>query len=89
MNVQSKPTPTRFLAAWTPATYSGFYPPYVNITQVGSMARVVVRGDDPTGEKTIAFTVNSFWLGKLADEFKEASKSFLTGFPDQSYECSE
>lgn len=33
----------KLMAAWTPEKYEGQFPPFVNITQVGSMIEVTVR----------------------------------------------
>ena len=54
--------PTRLLAAYTPERYEGAYPPYFNITQVGSMVRITVRGAtkaDGSGECSRTAIANS------------------------------
>lgn len=75
--------PEQLIGAWTPTTYSEPQPPYVNATQVGSMVRVTVRGDD---DKVAIFTVNKFWLTALSEMLADASKKFELGFEDRIYE---
>ena len=74
--------PRKLLAAWTPTTYSAPQPPYVNVTQVGSVAEVTVRGDDGIAVK---FTINNWWLNNLADTLKNAANEFECGLEDRIY----
>lgn len=76
-------TPTKLLAAYTPELYEGAYPPYFNVTQVGSMVRITMRGatlpDGKYGETAVA-VVNVWTLNEVAKAFVEAAANFETGF---------
>lgn len=73
--------PEKHLAEHTPHLYEGYYPPYVNITQVGSMVRVTVRGvtkDDGSCGDTAIIECNVWNLNEIAKAFKKAAENFDT-----------
>lgn len=76
-------TPTKLLAAYTPELYEGAYPPYFNVTQVGSMVRITMRGAtkaDGNGGDTAVAVVNVWTLNQVAKAFTKAAKDFECGF---------
>lgn len=79
--------PEKLMGAWTPTAYSGELPPYVNLTQVGSMVRVTVRGDSThDNQPTATFMVNAWWLNNLVETLQDANSKFECGFEDRIYE---
>lgn len=81
--------PRKLLQAWTPADYEGFYPPYINVTQVGSMCEFTLRGPTKSdGEmgNSITIKVNVWTLNKFSDVLKQAANDFESGFEDRIYE---
>lgn len=74
----------KLLAAWTPTVYKGSYPPYVNVTQVGTRVEITIRGPvkkDGTVGDSIMVEVNSWtceWIGKV---LQEAASKYEVGEP--------
>jgi hypothetical protein len=72
----SREKQTRLLAAYTPEHYEGAYPPYWNVTHVGSMIRITMRGatlaDGTPGADAVA-VVNHWTLARLGKLFAEAA----------------
>lgn len=74
--------PITSLEAWTPTEYEGHYPPYVNVSQVGTMIRLTVRGptkDDGACGEAVAVEMNIATFSKL---FGDAAKKWRLGMPD-------
>ena len=75
-------SPEQLMGAWTPTLYPADSPPYVNVTQVGSMVRVTVRGDNPS---TVTFVVNAWWFDNLVQTLKDANSKFECGLEDRIF----
>jgi hypothetical protein len=76
-------TPTRLLVAYTPERYEGAYPPYFNVTQVGSMVKITMRGAtkaEGSGGDTAVAVVNVWTLNEIAKAFKAAREGYDINF---------
>ena len=71
--------PRKLMGAWTAMAYEGNYPPFVNVTQVGSMVRVTVRASrKPDGQvgDCISFDINAWNFNALVKALREADTKF-------------
>lgn len=75
---EQKP-PSKLLVAWTPVTYKPPYPPYVNVTQIGSMVQITVRGETKTdgavGDIAV-MTVNNWTWVQICDAIADGQWQF-------------
>lgn len=71
----------KLLNAWTPETYNGIYPEYVNVMQYGARVKISIRGptkDDGSPGTFIEFYTNNWTLNKIGKALKEASDNYET-----------
>ena len=81
--------PRVFLEAWTATDYEGYAPPYLNVTQVGSMVEITMRApvktDGSMGD-TFTFQVNVWTANKIADTIKTAINKFECGLSERLFD---
>lgn len=78
--------PRKLMVAWTQDVAN---PPYVNVTQVGSMVQINVRGE-PTREgvgSTVSFTVNFWTWGQLCKVIRGGEYAFEAGLDNPPSEA--
>lgn len=75
--------PRKLLGAWTPTTYAAEQPPFVNITQVGSVVELTVRGDDGLCTR---FSINRWWMNNLSKVLAEADRQFEPGLEERIFQ---
>ena len=72
----------KLLNAWTPETYNGIFPEYVNVMQYGAMVKISIRGpikDDGSSGAFIEINTTNWTLNKIGEILIAASKNYDAG----------